>query len=326
VDETAPEPERLGPSDERSDESARTGNARAPNTPADASDWPESLRDIHFTRNERGPAGESARSPDDDWLRSLDDEDARPATEHEAVHKVNTWWLRFDDDPERALNDLQAKVNELGYELAYAGRTFRAPVTERTYYVIDADKREPIDAFRDGEVDLTLLDVCLWSELAFKKWRRSSPAESDGLPRAAEPEGDAGAAGLAGAERGRRGAWVLAGLAALTFLVAGTATAVVVSRSDGSRPAGKVVSDHTPAPTTTTAPVATTVPAPETSVSASPAPPAAATAPRTSTTSRRAPPANPGPADTTPPPPDTTPPPPDTTPPPPDTTPPPPDT
>jgi hypothetical protein len=100
-------------------------------------------------------------------------DEARPATEDEAVHKVNTWRLRFDDDPERALNDLQAKVKELGYELAYAGRTFRAPITERTYYIIDTDKREPIDAFRDGEVDLPLLDVCLWSELAFKKWKGS---------------------------------------------------------------------------------------------------------------------------------------------------------
>jgi hypothetical protein len=340
VDETAAEPDRLGPSDERSDESARTGDARAPHTPADASDRLESLRDIHFTRNERGPAGESARSPDDDWLRSLDGEEARPTTEHEAVHKVNTWRLRFDDEPERALNDLQAKIKELGYELAYAGRTFRAPVTERTYYIIDTDKREAIDAFRDGEVDLTLLDACLWSELAFKKWRRSLLAESDGLTRAAEPAGDAGAAGLAGAERGRRGAWMLAGLAALAILVAATASAVVVSRSDGSRPAGKVVSDHTTAPTATTAPVATTAPAPETSVSASPVPPPAPTAPRTTTTLRRAPPANPGPAVTasgeappanpgpavTAPPPDTTPPPPDTTPPPPDTTPPPPDT
>lgn len=99
-------------------------------------------------------------------------DEARPTTEDEAAGKVNTIWRqRFEDDPERALNDLRAKVKELGYQLAYAGCTFRASVTERTYYIIDPDEREPIDAFYDGKVDLTLLEVCLWSELAFKKWK-----------------------------------------------------------------------------------------------------------------------------------------------------------
>src|SRR5262245_5071648 len=74
-----------------------------------------------------------------------------------------------------------------------------------------------------------------------------------------EPGDNAGAAGPAGVDRRRRGAWMLAGSAGLVMLVALTATAVVVSRSDGSRPRGKVVSDHTTAPTTT-APVATTAP------------------------------------------------------------------
>jgi hypothetical protein len=100
-------------------------------------------------------------------------DEGTPSDGDEAVHKVNTWRLRFDDDPGRALNDLNAKVKELGYELAYAGRTFTAAITERRYYIIDTDKREPIDAFRDGDVELKLFDVCLWSELAFKKWRRS---------------------------------------------------------------------------------------------------------------------------------------------------------
>jgi hypothetical protein len=265
ADEIAPEPERLGPSDERSDPSARTGNARAPHTPADVSDWIESLRDIHFTWNERGPAGESARSPGDDWLRSLDGElhteiDAEPTSDTTGSREAGEWWRTPDE------------------------------------------------------------------QLAFARNSPTLPAESDGLTRAAEPAGDAGAAGPAGVERGRRGAWVLAGFAALAILVAGTASAVVVSRSDGSRPAGKIVSDRTTAPTTTTVPVTTTTaPAPETSVPASPAPPAAPTAPVTTTTSRRAPPANPGPAvmaPVTPPPPtpDTTPPPPDTTLEPPDTT------
>jgi hypothetical protein len=75
----------------------------------------------------------------------------------------------FEDDPAGALDDLRAKVAELGYELAYAGRTFEAPVTERTYHIVDREKRERIDAFGNGTVDLTLLEVCFWSEQAFKK-------------------------------------------------------------------------------------------------------------------------------------------------------------
>jgi hypothetical protein len=281
ADEIATEPERLGPSDERSDASARTGNARAPHTPADASHWTKSLRDVHFTWNERGRAGESARPPGDDWWRLLQGElhteidakptsditdaatpdtpegeitpsdklpepneanrdrdtleiidsnegegvepdlpgrqdvpsqapvpavneveddtansppstrrtrrrlrrrsrkkgsrtegngEARPGTDDEAADNVNTVWpQRFEDDPAGALDDLRAKVAELGYQLAYAGRTFRAPVTKRTYHIVDREKRERIDAFGSGTVDLTLLDVCLWSEQAFKK-------------------------------------------------------------------------------------------------------------------------------------------------------------
>jgi hypothetical protein len=97
-------------------------------------------------------------------------DEARPGTNDEAAASVNTVLpQRFEDDPEGALNDLRAKVNELGYQLAYAGRTFKAPVTKRTYYIIDPEKREPIDALRNGAVDLTLLEVCLWSEQAFKK-------------------------------------------------------------------------------------------------------------------------------------------------------------
>ncbi len=97
-------------------------------------------------------------------------DEARPRTDGEAADSVNTVLpQRFEDDAEGAFNDLRAKINELGYQLAYAGRTFRAPVTERTYYIIDPEKREPIDAFRNGAVDLTLLEVCLWSQQAFKK-------------------------------------------------------------------------------------------------------------------------------------------------------------
>jgi hypothetical protein len=100
--------------------------------------------------------------------------EARPATEDEAADKVNTFWLpRLGDDPQGVLDDLQARVEQLGYELAYAGRTFGAPVINRTYYIIDTNKGEPIEAFEDGAVELTLLDVCLWSEHAFKKWKNS---------------------------------------------------------------------------------------------------------------------------------------------------------
>lgn len=96
----------------------------------------------------------------------------------EAADKVNTIWRpRFGDDPEGALNDLRAKVKGLGCELAYAGRTFRAPVTERTYHIVDPDDHKLIDAFKDGDVDLTLFDACLWSELAFKKWQRDSQSD-----------------------------------------------------------------------------------------------------------------------------------------------------
>jgi hypothetical protein len=95
----------------------------------------------------------------------------------EAADKVNTFWRpKFENDPEGALNDLRAKVNDLGYELAYSGRTFRAHLTERTYHIVDPDDRALIDVFKNGN-DLTLFDVCLWSELAFKKWKRDS--ESD---------------------------------------------------------------------------------------------------------------------------------------------------
>ena len=149
ADGIAPEPERLGPSDERSDAFARTGNERAPHTPADANDWIESLRDIHFTWNERGPAGESERSPGDDWWRSL----GELHTEIDAVPTSDT----TAGSPE-------------------AGEWWRAPD----------------------------------EQLAFARNSPTLPAASDGLTRAGEPAGDADAAGPAGAERGRRGAWVLA--------------------------------------------------------------------------------------------------------------------
>jgi hypothetical protein len=98
--------------------------------------------------------------------------EARPATEDEAADKVNAIWRqRLEDDPKGALNDLRAMVQKLGYDLAYAGRTFGEPVTKRTYHIINRDERERITPFQDGRVDLTLLEVCWWSTLAFKRWK-----------------------------------------------------------------------------------------------------------------------------------------------------------
>jgi hypothetical protein len=101
-------------------------------------------------------------------------DEARPATEDEAADKVNTIWRqRLEDDPKGAVNDLRAMVQELGYDLAYAGRTFGEPVATRTYHIVKPDERERIAPFQDGGVDLTLLEVCLWSEVAFKRWKDS---------------------------------------------------------------------------------------------------------------------------------------------------------
>jgi hypothetical protein len=84
-----------------------------------------------------------------------------------AADKVNSLWRQnFEEHPEGALTLLGARVKERGFELAYAGRTFGAPITQRTYYIIDADDREPIHAFGNGNADLTLFDVCLWCEQA----------------------------------------------------------------------------------------------------------------------------------------------------------------
>jgi hypothetical protein len=113
--------------------------------------------------------------------------EARPATEDVVADKVNTIWRqRLEDDPEGALVDLRDRVDQLGYRLAYAGRTYGAPVTKRTYYIVDQNKRR-MDIFHDGVGDLTLLDVCLWSEVAFKRVEglrtaRSASASPEGLP------------------------------------------------------------------------------------------------------------------------------------------------
>jgi hypothetical protein len=137
----------------------------------------------------------------------------------------------------------------------------------------------------------------------------------------AEPADDLGAVGPTGPKRGRR-ALVVAGFAALVLVIATAAGAVIVSRSDSSRPEGNTVSDRTTAPTTTTTPLPTTTPpVPETSVPAPslPAPPPP-TAARTPTTSRRTVPPPEEPAFEPPPPPAPPPPPPPPSEPPPSTT------
>jgi hypothetical protein len=119
----------------------------------------------------------SMRRPRRRWRQSRKRErrmeghdDGHPRAEEQAGDNVNAFLPQgFEDDPNEALNTLRAKVNELGYQLAYAGRTFGAPVTERSYYIVDPEAREPIDAFQNGTVELTLLDVYLWSEQRLKK-------------------------------------------------------------------------------------------------------------------------------------------------------------
>jgi hypothetical protein len=152
------------------------GDAQGPTSNGHGVSGPDEEQDEHeFTESpdehlERGNG--EVREGDRAFNVARNDE-ARPATEDEVADKVNTIWRRrFEDDPEGALVDLRGKVNQLGYRLAYAGRTYRAPITKRTYYIVDQNKRR-MDVFHDGVSDLTLLDVCLWSELAFKKWTNS---------------------------------------------------------------------------------------------------------------------------------------------------------
>jgi hypothetical protein len=155
----------------------REGDANGPTPNGHVKGEPDPEQDDHgFTEELHTPFDEET---EEIWERErafnvVGNHETRPATEDEAADKVNTFWLqRLGDDPQGALDDLQARVEQLGYQLAFAGRTFGAPVIKRTYYIIDTDKGEPIDAFQDRAVELTLLDVCLWSELAFKKWKNS---------------------------------------------------------------------------------------------------------------------------------------------------------
>jgi hypothetical protein len=96
------------------------------------------------------------------------------------------------------------------------------------------------------------------------------------------------AAGPTGPKRGRerRRFWVLAAVTVLVVIIGATAGAVIAGRSGSIRPERKAVSDHTTAPTATTAPVVTTTPVPATAPAVT-APPTASTAPRTPATSRR---------------------------------------
>jgi hypothetical protein len=315
-------------------------------TRADPSEWVASFHDIHFTRDEPLRARGPARWSDDEWWlspRELHSEKDADATGDNTADspEPGEWWRTPHEQLAfaRKSSALPAESDDLdtsdwiesfrdmdftGNEREPAGESARLQGDD-WLRSLDGELNAEFDAEPTSDTTAGSREAGEWwrtsdEQLAFARKSSALPAESDDLTRAAEPAGDAGAAGPAGAERVRRGAWVLAervrprawalaGFAALAILVAGTAGVVVVSRSDGSRPAG-IVSDRTTAPTTTTVPVTTTTaPAPETSVPASPAPSAPPTAPSTTTTSRRAPPAVPGPAVTASPLPDLTPPP-----------------
>ena len=153
------------------------GDAHGPTPNGHGMSEPDEEQDEHeFTEEPDEPhldeeTGEIRE--EDRAVNAAGNDEARPATEDEVADKVNTIWRpRLEDDPEGALHDLRARVSELGYRLAYAGRTYGAPLTKRTYYIVDQNKRR-MDVFHDGVSDLTLLDVCLWSEVAFKKWENS---------------------------------------------------------------------------------------------------------------------------------------------------------
>jgi hypothetical protein len=138
--------------------------------------YDEKLDDHEFTEEFRNPLDEEAEEVQEGEraFNMAGNGEARRATDDEVVDTVNTIWRqRFEDDPKLALDDLGTRINTLGYRLAYAGRTHLAPITKRTYYIIDRDVRERVDVFHNGDADLTLRDVCLWSELAFKKWKDS---------------------------------------------------------------------------------------------------------------------------------------------------------
>jgi hypothetical protein len=122
---------------------------------------------------------------DEETVNVAGNGEARPATEDEVADKVKTIWRqRLEDDPEGALVDLRATVDQLGYQLACAGRTYGAPVPKRTYRIVDQNKRR-MDVFHDGVGDLTFLDVCLWSELAFTAASRHSVTGQLHQPQAA---------------------------------------------------------------------------------------------------------------------------------------------
>lgn len=125
------------------------------------------LHSVFEQENEETREGEQA-------FPAESNDDARPATEDDAVDKLNTIWRqRLKDDPDGALDEVRARMEELGYGLAYAGRTFGETLTKRVYYIMDPDERVPLDVFHSGDVDLTLLEVCIWSEVAIKRWKNS---------------------------------------------------------------------------------------------------------------------------------------------------------
>jgi hypothetical protein len=179
ADEIAPEPERLRPSDERSDASARTGNARTPHTPADASDRIESLRDIHFTWSERGPAGESERSPGDDWWRSLEAEIAQTG-EIESKKTIDGGMSLLDDPGDVVLSievpESVALASEI-HEEPPSGRPFREFRLTPAEANRSRDRLEIIDSNHGDEVQPDLRD---WQKVPSQAPVPDVPQAEDG--------------------------------------------------------------------------------------------------------------------------------------------------
>ena len=137
----------------------------------------EGLDDREFTVEPHSVSDDETEARDGERALNAEANDgARPVTGDDAVDRVDAICRqRIEDDPARALNDVRARVKELGYLLACAGRTFMEPDTKRTYYIMDPDERLPLNVFHSGDVDLTLLELCVWSEVAFRRWKSFDP-------------------------------------------------------------------------------------------------------------------------------------------------------
>ena len=162
------------------------GEAHSPTWNRHGVSEPDEEQDEHeFTE-------EPDKHVDEETVNMPGNGEARPATEDEVADKVNTIWRqRLEEDPEGALVDLRARVDQLGYRFAYAGRTYGAPVDKRTYYIVDQNRRR-MDVFHDGVGYLTFIDLCLWSEVAFKRVEGLQTAGSASASPERLPEGSPG--------------------------------------------------------------------------------------------------------------------------------------